>query len=263
MIKKEAPKTRSYKLTRNAAPLSFVLQSRSTKRRALLYFDPEKNVNRPIRYAVNQKTPFQDEQDDHALVEPIIFENGFLQVPATNPVLQEFLSLHPDLGKKFVEVDGERDAVKEIESLTAETDAMSLARDMSLDQLETVARVLIGRDISLMKSAEIRRDVLVYAKRNPVEFLDIVNDPDIELQSKVARMFEEKFLSLRNHGRDVHFNLKDNKRRMISIPHGAKKYEFVAQFLKSDEGLDTLRYLETQMGDQPLFQPSQTKTTDG
>ena len=43
-------------------------------------------------------------------MEPIVFEDGFLRVPKENPVLQEFLSLHPDNGKKFIEVNKEQDA---------------------------------------------------------------------------------------------------------------------------------------------------------
>ena len=72
-----------YKLTRNAAPLSFMLQTRSSSKRPLLYFDDTKGVNRALRYARNQNSPFEDEQDGNAIVEPVIFEDGFLRVPRT------------------------------------------------------------------------------------------------------------------------------------------------------------------------------------
>ena len=52
-----------------------MLPSRNTKRYPLLWFDEDKGVNRPLRYAINQKTPFEDEQDGNAIVEPIIFED--------------------------------------------------------------------------------------------------------------------------------------------------------------------------------------------
>ena len=52
-----------YKLKRNAAPLSFMLPGISTRRNPLLWFDEEKGVNRSLRYARNQKSPFEDEQD--------------------------------------------------------------------------------------------------------------------------------------------------------------------------------------------------------
>ena len=70
----------------------------------LLYFDEETGINRPLRYARNQNSPFQDEQDDNAILEPIVFEDGFLFVPKTNQILQKFLALHPANGSIFVEI---------------------------------------------------------------------------------------------------------------------------------------------------------------
>ena len=45
-----------YRLTRDAAPLSYMLSSKHTKRKALLYFDEETGINRALRYARNQKS---------------------------------------------------------------------------------------------------------------------------------------------------------------------------------------------------------------
>jgi hypothetical protein len=81
--KKSTPKfvDKQYKLTRETAPLSLILASRHTTRFPLLHFDEDTGLNRPLRYARNQNSPFQDEQDDNAIVEPIVFEDGFLHVP--------------------------------------------------------------------------------------------------------------------------------------------------------------------------------------
>jgi hypothetical protein len=78
-----------------------MLASRNTKRFPLLWYDEESNQNRPLRYAINQKSPFEDEQDGNAIVEAIIFENGFLAVPKQNPALQKFLYYHPMNGLVF------------------------------------------------------------------------------------------------------------------------------------------------------------------
>ena len=124
-----------YKLTRDAAPLSFMLPTRNTKRFPLLYFDEELGINKPLRYSRNQKTPFEDEQDGSAIIEPIIFEDGFLSVPRNNPVLQEFLHYHPMNGIRFVEVDEEKDAQEELDSINQELDALAEARALSIEQL--------------------------------------------------------------------------------------------------------------------------------
>ena len=46
---------RVYKLTRDAAPLSYTLPTRNSRRFPLMYFDEESNTNRALRYARNQK----------------------------------------------------------------------------------------------------------------------------------------------------------------------------------------------------------------
>jgi hypothetical protein len=60
-----------------------MLNSRNTARKPLLYFDEETGQNRPLRYARNQKTPFEDEHDGHAILEPIIFETKPKEPPKT------------------------------------------------------------------------------------------------------------------------------------------------------------------------------------
>jgi hypothetical protein len=233
-----------YKLKGDAAPLSYTLPSRNNKRYPLLWFDEENNVNRPLRYAINQKSPFEDEQDGNAIVEPIIFENGFLRVQRTNPVLQQFLHYHPLNGRTFIEVDYEKDATKEVESLSAEVDALVEARQLSIEQLETVSRVLFGKDPSRFTTAELKRDVLVYAKKDPKGFLNMLNDPMLKVQSNVHVFFENKLLTFRNGRKEVWFNTVSNKKKMLTVPYGEDPYFSVANYLRTDEGIDALKMLE-------------------
>lgn len=244
MKQKLVPADRIYKLKGDIAPLSYTLPSRNTRRYPLLWFDEQNNVNRPLRYAINQKTAFEDEQDGNAIVEPVIFENGFLSVPKTNPVLQEFLYYHPLNGRTFIEVDHEKDAAKEVESLSAEVDALIQARQLTLEQLETVSRVLFGKDPSRFTTAELKRDVLVFAKKDPKGFLNVIEDPSLRLQANVHVFFENKLLTFRNGQKEVWFNTGSNKKKMVTVPYGQDPYFAVADFLKSDEGIDALKMLE-------------------
>jgi hypothetical protein len=247
MKQKLTPADRIYKLKGDVAPLSYTLPSRNTRRYPLLWFDEENNLNRPLRYAVNQKTAFEDEQDGNAIVEPIIFENGFLRVPKNNPVLQEFLYYHPLNGRAFVEVDHEKDAAKEVESLSAEVDALIQARQLSIEQLETVSRVLFGKDPSRFTTAELKRDVLIYAKKDPKGFLNVIEDPMLKLQANVHIFFENKLLTFRNGQKEVWFNTGSNKKKMVTVPYGQDPYFTVAEFLRSDEGIDALKMLESNL----------------
>jgi len=235
---------KTYKLKSNATPISFTLPSRNTTRFPLLYFDEENNVNRPLRYARNQKSPFEDEQDGNFLLEPIIFDDGFLSVPRTNPVLQQFLHYHPLNGSAFIEVDKTIDAAKEVEMLNFEVDALIEARQLTVEQLEVVSRVMFQKDITNVSTAELRRDVLIYAKREPKSFLEILNDPLLKLQSNVQMFFSNNILQFRNGQREVWFNTKTNKKKMMGIPFGEDPFETVALYLKSDEGIEVLKFLE-------------------
>lgn len=247
MKQKLAPADRIYKLKNDAAPLSFTLPSRNTRRFPLLWYDEENNINRPLRYAINQKSPFEDEQDGNAIVEPIIFESGFLRVPKNNPVLQQFLYYHPLNGRSFEEVDYEKDAARVVEDLTTEVDALIQAKELGVEQLETVYRVMMGKDPARVTTAELRRDVLIYAKREPHSFLNLLNDPMLKLQSNVHVFFEKKLLAFRNGQKEVWFNTSTNKKKMLSVPYGEDPYTTVALFLKSDEGIDALKMLENSL----------------
>lgn len=246
-MKKLPSADRVYKLVKDAAPLSYTLPIRNTRRYPLLWFDEDNNVTRALRYAVNQKSPFEDEQDGNAIIEPVVFENGFLSVAKSNPVLQEFLFYHPLNGKVFVEVNKEKDAATHVDNLNIEVDALIQARELTTDQLETVYRVLFGKDPQRVTTAELKRDILVFAKRYPKELLNTLNDPMLRHNSTIHRFFNAKLLTLRNNGKEVWFNTSSNKKKMLSVPYGHDPYEVVGQYLQSDEGIDYLKMLESNL----------------
>jgi len=247
MKKQEKYVDKTYRLLRDAAPLSFMLPVRNSRRSPLLHFDEDKGINRPLRYAVNQKSPFEDEQDGNAIVEPVVFEDGFLQVSRTNQVLQEFLHYHPLNGKRFAEINEEKDASEIVEALNAEVDALVEARKLTIEQLETIARVVIGAGASSMTTSELRRDMLIFAKNAPKDFLSIISDPAVKLQSTVQKFFDDRLLSFRNQKKEVYFNLPGNKKRLMSIPYGEEPMYVVTSYMQSDEGVDILEYLEKQL----------------
>lgn len=247
MSNKLQPKDRSYRLKNGARPISYTLQSRSQNKYPLMWWDGDKNINRPIRYAINQKSPFEDEQDNNPIIEPIIFEDGMLTVPKTNPVLQQFLYYHPMNNIVFEEIDIEKEAGREIENLNIEVDALVEARALTIDQMEMLIRVMFGKDPSTMTTAEMKRDILVFAKRSPKDFLTMCNDPELKYQAKIHMFFEVGLLGLRNSNKEIWFNTPTNKKKMCSVPYGEDPYTTAALFLKSDDGIEALRMLETHL----------------
>jgi len=232
-----------YKLTRDTAPLSLILASRHTQRFPLLWFDEETGTNKALRYARNQNSPFQDDQDNNAILEPIVFENGFLTVPKNNQVLQKFLDFHPGKDRVYVEVDKAKEASEVVQELNDEVDALIEARQLSVDQVENVSRVIFQNDITTVSTAELRRDILVFAKNQPKDFLLLLKDPALKLNAKIQLFFDKNLLQLRNSNKEVWYNTPSNKKKMLNVPYGEDPIYIVASFFQSDEGIESLKHL--------------------
>jgi len=239
-----------YRLKRDVAPLSYMLASRNSRRFPLLHFDETEGVNKPLRYARNQKTPFEDEQDGNAILEPIVFEDGVLYVQKQNQILQQFLHLHPQNGVVFEEVNSARDAAEELEVVEMELDAQILAKNLPLEKMLSVSRILLGRGVDKMSTIEIKRDILLYAKQEPQDFMDTLNDPMLELQDTVFKFFDAGFLMFRNNQRDVYFNLPKNKKKILTVPFGEDAEFIVASYFQSEDGLETFKGLSKRLKDQ-------------
>tara|TARA_R100001198_G_scaffold84439_1_gene58326 strand:+ start:523 stop:1281 length:759 start_codon:yes stop_codon:yes gene_type:complete len=238
-----------YRLKRDSAPLSFMLASRNSRRFPLLHFDETEGVNKPLRYARNQRSPFEEEQDGNAILEPIVFEDGVLFVPKQNQVLQKFLYLHPQNGSIFEEVDSARDAADELEIVELELEAQIVAKNLNLEKLLSVSRILLGTGVDKMSTTEIKRDILLYAKQEPQDFIETLNDPMLELQDTVYKFFDAGYLAFRNNQRDVYFNLPKNKKKMLTVPFGEDANFIVASYFQSEDGLETFKGLSKRLKD--------------
>ena len=247
MKKTKTAVAKQYRLKGDVAPLCFMLASNHNKRSSLLYFDEEKGTNRPLRYARNQKSPFEDEQDGNAILEPVVFEDGFLNVDRSNQVLQEFLSYHPGNGMIFEEIDNKKDAAEELEIEELILDAQLLARDLDIAMLETVARVLLGSNADKLSTAELKRDILVFSRNYPEDFIDVLNDPALQMYDDVVQFFGTQLLLMKNQNRDVYFNLAKNKSKMLTLPYGEEANDIVASYFQTDEGVETYKLLKNTM----------------
>ncbi|MGB0364416.1 MAG: hypothetical protein ACPGJO_15475, partial [bacterium] len=142
-----------------------------------VYFDEEKGYERELKYTTNQKTPFVDEFKGNGRLAHIVFEDGVLNVPREKQTLQKLLSIyHPDLNKVYTEFDAEIEAQDELEVIEYEVDALIAARQMDIDQAEAIMRVELGSSVANMASKELKRDLLVFARNNPKEFIELAND---------------------------------------------------------------------------------------
>jgi hypothetical protein len=238
-------KNRVFVLTSSTTPLTYVLPSRNTKRFALLHFDGK--TNRALRYARNQKSVFEDEQDDNAIVEPVIFEDGALVVPANNPLLSQFLDIHPLNGQVFTELNTEKEAITDIEDMNIELDAQIAARNMDLETMLAIARLVWGPVVDTMTTPELKRDILLYARQYPVQLLEMLNDPSLTETAMASRALSSGLFSMRNNNREIWFNMTGNKRKLMNVQQGEDPVYILTAYLESAEGKEVLEMVKNKL----------------
>jgi len=237
-VKKQEPKKdsweikdRTYTLKYGLSPLTYTIKSRG-----VYYWDDEKGYERELKYTQNQKTPFVDEFKGDARLAHITFEDGVLEVPKNLQTLQKFLHYSPDNGKVYEEFDSVQVATDDLVDLEVEILALNAAKDLEIDHAEAVLRVESGSKVSEMTSKEIKRDLLVFAKKNPQLFLDLVQDENVELRNIGIKAVEARILTLSSDNRT--FNWTSNNRKVMTVPFEEHPYSALAAFFKTDEGLE-------------------------
>ena len=234
-------KDRQYYLRGDLSPLSY-----SIKCSNIYWFDKEKGYEREIKITSNQQTPFVDEMKGDQRLEHVIFRNGTLYVPKNKVILQKILSLyHPDKGRKFEEKDYQVVAATEIDILELEIDALNAAQSMDIDMAEAVMRVEIGSKVSEMSSKELKRDLLLYAKRNPVLFLELVNDDNVQLRNFGIKATEMGIIKLSQDQRT--FSWGSNDRKLMNVPFDEHPYSALAAWFKTDEGMEIYSNIEKRL----------------
>jgi len=236
-------KDRTYLLSNKAEPLTYTLSGKHTRRSSLLWFDPVSNEQRELRYASNQNSPFVDEQKGEVILGHIIFEEGVLAVPKEKQQLQKLLSLyHPRKGTVYSEWQPQQIAIDELGDINLEIDALLAAKSMEIDHAEAVLRVEKGTAVANMSSKEIKRDLLIMAKRNPKAFLAIAADDNVGLRNTGIVAVEQGIIKISQDQRTFHWG--SNDRKLMTIPFDENPYSALAAWFKTDEGVEVYKTIQ-------------------
>jgi len=234
-------KDRLYNLTSNKKPLSRMIKSTN-----IYWFDEEKGYERELKYCENQRTPFVDEMKGDQRLSHIIFRNGTLFVEKEKTVLQKLLSLyHPHRDKLFEEYKPELIAAEEIDTLEMEVEALLAAQNVDIDMAEAIMRVEIGSKVSELSSKELKRDLLVFAKRNPKLFLELADDENVMLRNFGIKAVELGIIRLSSDQRN--FIWGSNGRKIMVVPFDEHPYTALAHWFKTDEGMEIYANIEKRL----------------
>ena len=234
-------KDRVYYLRGNKRPLSHTI-----KAAGIYYFDEEKGYERELKYCQNQKSPFVDEMKGDQRLEHIIFRSGALFVPKNKQTLQKLLSLyHPHKDKLYYEWQPVKKAQNDLDILEMEIEALDLARNIDIDLIEAIMRVEIGSDVSKLSSKELKRDCLLFARRNPRLFLELVSDDNVQLRNFGIRATELGIIKLSGDQRN--FLWGSNDRKLMTVPFDEHPYSALANWFKTDEGMEIYSNIEKRL----------------
>jgi len=248
VVQKELPKKNAwviedkvYYLKNKQRPLSRMIKSAG-----IYYFDEDKGYERELKYCQNQRTPFVDEMTGEQRLEHIIFRNGVLHVTREKQTLQKLLSLyHPDRNRMFYENKPQVQAKHQVEILELEVEAMIAARNMDIDMMEAVMRTEVGSRVSKMSSKELKRDILLFAKRNPILLLELAMDDNIQLRNFGVKATESGILDLSSDQRT--FSWASTGRKLFTVPFDEHPYSALAAWFKTDEGMEIYSNIEKRL----------------
>ena len=120
--------------------------------------------------------------------------------------------------------------------------ALSAAKDMDVDLGEAILRVELGNRVSKMSSKEIKRDLLLFAKKNPKLFIDLAKDDNVQLRNFGIKAVEAGIIKLTQDQRA--FLWASNDRKLMTVPFEENPYSALAAWFKTDEGVEVFKTIQ-------------------
>lgn len=208
-------------------------------------YDEEKDSVRELRYCPNEPSVWRDEQSENATRQSVIFREGKLFVPKSQPNLRIFMEKHPfnseNGGNMFQLVDKKRDAEKELQKEFLLTDAVSMVRDKDIQDLLPVA-MYFGVNINTSVS-DIRFNLLRIAKTKTQEFIESFDSPQVKTRSILQQASDYQIIKLNKDS----VKWFDTNQMIVSVPVGQDPLDVIARFCLTEKGASVLSMLEDRL----------------
>jgi hypothetical protein len=96
-----------------------------------------------------------------------------------------------------------------------------------------------------MTSKELKRDCLLFARRNPSLFLELANDENINIRNVGIKATEQGIIKLSNDQRTFMWGSTD--RKLIKVPFDENPYSALAAYFKTDDGIEVFQNIEKKL----------------
>ena len=110
---------------------------------------------------------------------------------------------------------------------------------------EAIMRVEKGSEVSSLSSKELRRDLLLFAKKNPKLFLELTTDDNVQLRNFGIKATELGIITLSSDQRN--FLWGSNNRPIMTVPFDEHPYTALAHWFKTDEGMEVFANIEKRL----------------
>lgn len=208
-------------------------------------YDPEKDTVREVRYCPNEPSIWTDEQGEKARREAVIFRDGRIFVPKNKPNLRKFLEVHPgneaNGGGLFRAVDKKKEAEDQLQKEFLLNDAIQLVREKPIEDLLAVA-IYHGVNINVSTS-DIRYNLLQVAKKNPSDFIQSFDNPQVQARSIVQQAADYQFINAKPDS----VRWFDSNKVIVSVPAGMDPIDVLTRFCLTEKGASVLSNLEDKL----------------
>jgi hypothetical protein len=213
--------------------------------RNITFHDKKSDEIRQIRYCPSEPSVFVDEQSSNAVRKSVVFIDGRLFIREDQPNLREFMRLHPDNvangGHIFKLVDKTAEASVDVDKEFVVADAIMMIKEKPFEDLLSVAASLnfnVDR-----QAAEIKHDLLMYAKKNPSSFIKMFDNPEVTMKAKIRMAMKYGVIDVSKGGA----RWKDSGNLIVSVPEGKDGVETLLRFLLTEAGAPTVEELDRQL----------------
>ena len=146
---------------------------------------------------------------------------------------------HPLKNKAYKELDKEANSVNELDWIEFELEALTMAKNIDIEHAEAILRSEFGEKVTTLSTSELKRDLMIFAKRNPVLFIELANDESIQLRNVGAKAVEAGILRLSADQRT--FTYGESNRKLMTVPFDEHPYSALAAYFKTDDGMEVYK----------------------
>jgi len=92
------------------------------------------------------------------------------------------------------------------------------------------------KDVERMNSAEIKHEALQLARMEPDRVIDFSKGPRLAMSVTAREAFSSGIVASKNYGKDIKYDLPDNKDFICSVPKGVTREKALENFFVTTEG---------------------------